>query len=113
MSTDDAPASSPASGTLFERIGGVKTLINGVDVLCEMVLEDDMLAPLFVGVDMGWYRIKQVRVRSFVVVLEFFFFCARARKRAESWEPAADALQTGYECLSSPRLGSLAAQAPT
>ena len=65
MSTNYGPASSPASDTLFERIGDMKTLINGVDILCDMVLEDDMLAPLFVGVDKGRHRIKQVRVELF------------------------------------------------
>jgi hypothetical protein len=65
MSTDDAPASSLASGKLFERIGGMRALINAVDILCDMVLKDDMLAPLFAGVDMGRHRIKQVRVQLF------------------------------------------------
>jgi hypothetical protein len=55
---------------LFDRIGGMKTLINGVDVFYDMVLADPMLAPFFEGVDQARQRIKQVCVCVRVCVRE-------------------------------------------
>jgi len=65
MSDDRPDSGGPPEAaderTLFERIGGMKTLVNGVDVFYDMVLEDGMLAPFFEGVDQARQRIKQVK----------------------------------------------------
>jgi len=99
MSTGD-------TGTLFERIGGMKTLVNGVDVFYDMILEDEMLAPFFEGVDQGRQRLKQVSGRASFFFFFFFFFQSKLRAPTV-------ALGTGHEYLFSPRLVWQAIQAFT
>lgn len=51
----------PNQPSLFDRIGGMKALINAVDVFYERILADPTLAPFFEGVEMSKQRTKQVR----------------------------------------------------
>ena len=57
-----APATPAASNPpLFERVGGMKALVNAVDIFYARVGADPELAPFFVGIDMRSQRIKQVQ----------------------------------------------------
>lgn len=56
-----AASSSPTLPPLFDRVGGMKALINAVDVFYERILGDPTLAPFFEGVEMSRQRTKQVQ----------------------------------------------------
>jgi hypothetical protein len=89
--TDGAAAPSVLTAQpppLFDRIGGMKSLINAVDVFYDMVLADPMLAPFFEGVDQGKQRIKQVRIETRREGFLFLPWPARCRRSPRQWRHA-------------------------
>ena len=83
-----ATALPPNQPSLFDRIGGMKALINAVDVFYERILADPTLAPFFEGVEMSKQRTKQVRkkrrLKKFspsIYRFSWFVVCRRRRRR--------------------------------
>jgi len=56
-----ATAATSSAPSLFDRVGGMKTLVNAVDVFYPAILADESLAPFFEGIDMARLRLKQVQ----------------------------------------------------
>ena len=67
------PAASSSPPPLFDRIGGMRALINAVDVFYARILADPTLAPFFEGVEMSRQRTKQVSF-FFLSIFRFFVF---------------------------------------